>query len=113
VRGGKPGEEKLKAAESKCRRLMPNGGKPPKPNPEQLAKMRNESKCMRENGVPAFPDPDPETGGIQIKGEKGGALDPDSPAFKKAQKKCMAGGGKLSTKTGADDGPGLTGEGEK
>jgi hypothetical protein len=111
--GGRAGEDKMKAAEAKCRHLMPNGGKPPKADPEQMAKMREESKCMRENGVPGFPDPDPTTGGIQIKGEKGGPLDPDSAAFKRAQKKCMSGGRKLDSNTGPDDGPGLSGKADE
>ena len=81
-------EEKLRAAEARCRHLMPDGGKPSKPRPDQLAKLREESRCMRENGVPDFPDPDPETGGIKIDAKKGGSLDPESPTFKKAQHKC-------------------------
>ncbi len=94
VSGGKPGEDKMKAAEAKCRHLMPNGGKPPKAKPEDLAKMREVAKCMRRNGVPAFPDPDPKTGGIQIQGGRGGGgVDPQSSTFKKADKICNKGGG--------------------
>lgn len=44
------------------------------------------SECMRENGVPEFPDP--TEGGIKITGEKGGALDPESPAFQSAMQAC-------------------------
>ncbi|MCW2918394.1 MAG: hypothetical protein JWN52_6462 [Actinomycetia bacterium] len=43
------------------------------------------AKCMRANGLPDFPDPKPG-GGIAFK--VGGALDPASPAFKKAESHC-------------------------
>jgi hypothetical protein len=42
---------------------------------------------MRDNGVPNFPDPDPN-GGIQIDGNKPG-LDPNGTAFKAAQQACQ------------------------
>jgi hypothetical protein len=47
------------------------------------------SQCMRENGVPDFPDP--ENGRLQLKvhkGPGGNGLDPDSPQFKAAEEKC-------------------------
>jgi hypothetical protein len=80
--------EKLKAADAKCRHFQPNGGKPVKPKPEDLAKMRAMAKCMREHGVD-MPDPD-ENGGITItrKGKGAPDINPDSPTFKAAQKAC-------------------------
>jgi hypothetical protein len=44
------------------------------------------SQCMRENGVPDFPDP--VNGNIQLRAEKGSDLDPESAGFKKAQETC-------------------------
>jgi hypothetical protein len=44
------------------------------------------SQCMRENGVPSFPDP--VDGRIQLNARKGSDLDPDSDGFKKAQETC-------------------------
>ncbi|GAA2649953.1 hypothetical protein [Paractinoplanes durhamensis] len=44
------------------------------------------SQCMRENGVPSFPDP--VNGRIQLKVEKGSDLDMASEGFKKAQEAC-------------------------
>jgi hypothetical protein len=92
----KPGansEDKMKAAEAKCRHFQPNGGKPVKLKPEDLARMRAMAKCMREHGV-NMPDPD-ENGRITItrKGTgdpaKGGdGMNPDSPTFKAADKAC-------------------------
>ncbi|WP_253888390.1 hypothetical protein [Actinokineospora diospyrosa] len=48
---------------------------------------REMARCMRENGVPDFPDPD-ETGGIRIEADKDGGLNPESPEFKAAEQKC-------------------------
>jgi hypothetical protein len=44
------------------------------------------SQCMRDNGVPSFPDP--VNGRLQLQVRKGSDLDPDSEVFKKAQETC-------------------------
>jgi hypothetical protein len=59
IRGDK---EEVRQATEKCRQYLPNGGEPPELSPEDIEKMRDYAKCMRANGLPAFPDPDPETG---------------------------------------------------
>ena len=49
------------------------------------------SRCMRANGVPSFPDPNPGRGGLfSLAG-----INPSSPAFRAAQEKCqkLMGGG--------------------
>lgn len=46
------------------------------------------SQCMRENGVPSFPDP--VDGRLQVQFRKGTDMDPDSDTFKKAQEACKA-----------------------
>ncbi|WP_242890669.1 hypothetical protein [Actinomadura litoris] len=99
---GKTGSGPMDEAQRRCRSLMPNGGRPPKPKPEEIAKQRAFSKCMREHGVPRFPDPDPN-GGILLKAGKGTGLDPQSPAFKDAEKACRKyapGEGPASTSQG-------------
>ncbi|MEV3927248.1 hypothetical protein [Actinomadura coerulea] len=105
---GKDGPEAdggVQAAQKKCAHLMPNGGKPPKPKPEELAKMRAFAKCMRDHGVGAFPDPEPD-GGMKIRAGKGTGLDPESRTFKNAQKACAklspGGGGFAATTRGGD-----------
>ena len=46
------------------------------------------SQCMRENGVPDFPDPQPN-GSIQLGRDKSGkGIGPGDPAFDKAEEKC-------------------------
>lgn len=45
----------------------------------------NYSQCMRDNGVPSFPDPQQGGGGISL---SPGDVDPNSQAFRDAQEKC-------------------------
>ena len=79
-------DKKMKAAEEACKKYLPNGGEPPKMSAEQLEQARNMAKCMRENGVPNFPDPDPD-GGLAIDSTKLGT-GPGDPTFDKADKAC-------------------------
>lgn len=79
---------KVKEAERACdsRRSIPPA------STEQLATAKELTACMRANGVPDFPDPDPRTGQHDI--EK---LDPkSSPQGASALKKC---GGEDKSKT--------------
>lgn len=82
---------KFKTAMEACQQYMPGGDKMGKPDPEMEAKMREFAKCMRENGVENFPDPQ-EGGGIVIGGGPGveGGIDPSDPTFQAAQEKCGA-----------------------
>jgi hypothetical protein len=96
-------KEKVEAAHEQCKQFMPNGGEPMKADPEMQERMRKFSQCMRENGVPEFPDPS-EDGGIRIDGTKGGGLDPNSEAFKKAEAACK----EFQPKRPGDDDSGST-----
>jgi hypothetical protein len=86
---------KVKAAMEKCRSLMPNGGKAVKLDPEQVEKVRQLARCMRENGVPNFPDPAAD-GSIQFNGATG--FDPDNPTMRAALEKCRQGDAPLMMK---------------
>jgi hypothetical protein len=55
-------KDEVRRASEKCRQYLPNGGEPPRLSPEDMERMREYAKCMRENGLPSFPDPEPETG---------------------------------------------------
>ena len=96
--GTPPDREKFQAAQQACKQYLPNGGEPPKMDPEQVEKARQFAKCMRENGVPNFPDPQPD-GGVRIEAGPDTGIDPRSQEFKDAQAKCeqymprRAGGG--------------------
>jgi hypothetical protein len=71
------------AASRKCQSLAPPEWKSgSRPNPVDQAQALKYARCMRENGLPEFPDP------------KDGALDPgdvnpNSPQFRNAQKACQ------------------------
>jgi hypothetical protein len=82
---GGPDPTKIDAAMQKCRSMLPNGGQPPKMDPADLEKERQFAKCMRENGLPDFPDPDAGSGNVII-GRGSGQM--DDPKFKAAQEKC-------------------------
>ncbi|MEV4137886.1 hypothetical protein AB0J72_37655 [Dactylosporangium sp. NPDC049742] len=91
---------KVDAANAECKQYMPNGGQPMKADPEMQERMRKYSQCMRENGVPEFPDPG-EDGGIRFEGGQGSNLDPGSEAFKKADQACQ----QFGPKRPGDGGP--------
>ena len=90
IEGGGQNKGKVDAAMEKCRQYMPNGGKMPELTPEQLERMREMARCMRENGVPDFPDPDPNGGGQMIK--KFAEDDADRAALDEALEKCRGDG---------------------
>jgi hypothetical protein len=80
--------EKVQAAMEKCRSYLPNGGEARKLDPEQAENMRKMAQCMRENGVPDFPDPEAD-GSIRINKDMLGGKGPNDPTFKAAQEKCQ------------------------
>lgn len=73
----------VEAAEKKCKALLPNGGEPQKLDPQRLETLRKYSQCMRDNGLPNFPDP--TDFGLQVNGNE---FPPDDPKFKAAEEKC-------------------------
>jgi hypothetical protein len=85
--GTPPDREKFEAAQQACKQYLPNGGEPPKMDPEQVEQARQFAKCMRENGVPDFPDPQAD-GSVRIEAGPGTGIRPDSQAFKDAHAKC-------------------------
>jgi hypothetical protein len=81
-----PDQKKAEAAMQKCKQYAPNGGEPPKADPAMAEAMLRFAKCMRDNGVANFPDPD-ANGGTMI--EQGSGIDPESDSFKAAQQTCQ------------------------
>jgi hypothetical protein len=79
-------KKKFDAAQEACKQFMPNGGEMRPPSAEELEQARQMSKCMRENGIPDFPDPNPN-GGLTVNGDKM-RIKPDSPTWKKAEQAC-------------------------
>lgn len=112
----KPGDgmtpEKLQTAMKECREKT--GGGPREPTEAERTEMLDQalkfSKCMREHGVD-MPDPTASGGGITIRKKAGpgssSGIDPESPAFKKAEAACedlmparRGGDGPSTTKSG-------------
>ena len=60
LQGGPDDMAKIDAAQEACREFAPFGGDGSRqaPDPEMEENMRKFAQCMRDNGVPDFPDPD-------------------------------------------------------
>ena len=80
------GAEKAKVdkANEKCKHLMPNGGKPDKPTPEDLDKARQTAKCLREHGI-NVKEPTMEDPGISV---DAGSSGNDPEKVNKAMEEC-------------------------
>ena len=87
-----PDDPAFRAAQQACNKYLPNGGQPPKLNPQQRQQLVAFARCMREHGIDV-PDPGPNSGGIVVKrsGANGrNAPEPeDDPKFKAAQQACQ------------------------
>jgi hypothetical protein len=81
---------KFRAAMEKCRDLAP-GGEHQRSDPASVEQMRKFSQCMRDNGLPDYPDPDPDG---RVRGP--GHEQQGNPKFRAAMEKCrqkLPGGG--------------------
>jgi len=78
-------KSKLNAAMEKCLPYLPGGGEDFIMTPERLEATRRMAQCMRENGLPNFPDPLPDG---SFDGDQMGGIGKDSPAFRAARDKC-------------------------
>ena len=79
--GSAPRFEKAAAA---CRHLAPEGMRDEGVTPEALEALVKLAQCVRENGVPSFPDPTSK-GGFELRGISDG---PDDPKLKAAMDAC-------------------------
>jgi hypothetical protein len=78
------------AAMSACRQLLPGGGVPAAPSPQELEGLRAYAVCMREHGI-ELTDPDPGTGKSQFAGRLANATRDqifNDPAYKAADAAC-------------------------
>jgi hypothetical protein len=83
-----PNSTEFKAAQQACQDLAPQGGEAGGAQSDQLqAQVLEYAKCMRENGVPDFPDPDFSGAGVQMQLPPG--VDQNSPQFQSAQQACQ------------------------
>jgi hypothetical protein len=83
-----PNSPEWEEAQQACQDLAPagaqSGGSPP---PELQERVLKHAKCMRENGVPDFPDPSFDGGGVRMQLPPG--LDPESQQFQSARRACQ------------------------
>ncbi|MFI6597231.1 hypothetical protein ACIBHX_13310 [Nonomuraea sp. NPDC050536] len=82
---GKTPKETVDKAMEACRQYSPMNDQSPADAAKSEEKQRKFAACMRQNGVEAFPDPQPGQKGVMISGQV--AEDPD---FKTAQEKCQS-----------------------
>ena len=78
----------MQSANKACQHLLPNGGQ------ETAAQLRKDLSqalkfvaCMRSHGIPDFPDPVVQDGGVVI---HGGSFGPNSPQMKSGQRACSS-----------------------
>jgi hypothetical protein len=92
-----PDNPELKAADDACKSLLPQPSE--EDQAQDFADMLAYAKCMREHGIPDFPDPKPGEG-ISISADQGSDLDPNNPQFQAANKACGGPGeGDTNTQT--------------
>lgn len=83
-----PDSPEFKNASEKCKQHMGTGVQAEEnpTEPWSADKKLEYAKCMRENGLPNFPDPDASGRFPQL--GAGSQIDPESPQFKDADKAC-------------------------
>src|SRR6266508_5486898 len=80
----KEDDPKFRAALEKCRDLAPGGEHQNTGDPAYLEQMRNFSQCMRDNGLPDFPDPDADGRLRGLRHEQ-----QDTPQYRAASEACQ------------------------
>jgi hypothetical protein len=78
-------EEKLSQAQQDCSSKYMNPGQAPAMSAEDIETLKGYSKCMRDNGLANFPDPD-ANGNIDLSGAK---IQDNTPEWKKASEACQ------------------------
>jgi hypothetical protein len=88
--------EKVSAATEKCQAFVPTGGDTERPAQSDIEARQRYAECVREHGVPSYPDPDPQTGAEQMTDEQAAELknDPKLPAAQEACQSALPSGGK-------------------
>ncbi|CCH32712.1 hypothetical protein ABZ816_30475 [Actinosynnema sp. NPDC047251] len=86
-------------AAERCRAFVPSGGEVAKPDPKLIEARQRYAACLRQNGIPDYPDPDPQTGDPRIGDDLAGRLkeDPKLPAAEAACHDILTGAGDKGT----------------
>jgi hypothetical protein len=77
----------INKAEEKCRDLRPFGPGASAQDPNRIEQLRKYAQCVRDNGIPEFPDPQ-DDGSSRFDPNKLGLSGPDDPKLKAAFEKC-------------------------
>lgn len=84
-----PNSAVFREASDACRHLAPEGWGDTEADPGDAEVMLEFARCMRENGIPDYPDPDPNTG-FRIAVGPGTNLNPDDPKVRETLDICTA-----------------------
>lgn len=79
----------FKTAQQACRHLQPGNSDNGGGTKVDTTKIGPWAQCIRDHGVPDFPDPKNKGNALEID-FTGTGIDPQSPAFKKAQQACRS-----------------------
>jgi len=87
--GVDPNSPQFTRATNACKHLLPNNGVSPGSSitPADQADYLKAVACMRSHGVPDFPDPSFQNGGVTFNIRR--PLDPNSPQYKSALARCQ------------------------
>jgi hypothetical protein len=88
---GDEDDPEFRAAMDECRELAPGSEHQDTGDPEYVEQQRRFAQCMRENGLPDFPDPD-ANGQIELGHGEGGYGDPKVDEAMEACRDEMPGG---------------------
>jgi hypothetical protein len=80
-------DSELNKAEKKCEQYRGGGPAGAGRNAQQIERQLKLVQCMRDNGFPAWPDPEAD-GSMRVDFDKLGLSGPDDPKLKAAQEKC-------------------------
>jgi hypothetical protein len=87
-------EPRFRAAAAACEHLAPEGFRNEGVTPDELDALLKLSQCVRENGVPEFPDPDAD-GRYDLSGVSTGPGDPRIQAAMEACSELRQGAGRI------------------
>jgi hypothetical protein len=81
--------EKVSSALEACRAHLPDGGDAVRPMTEDVEAWRQYAACLREHGVPDYPDPDPRSGEPRMNDQQARQIKED-PDLSAAQQACQS-----------------------
>jgi hypothetical protein len=84
-----PESATYKGADAACKYLMPTRELDPSAAASMRAQNLRYAQCMRSHGIKDFPDPGAD-GALQIQGQRGSDLDPNSATYKSADAACKS-----------------------